>query len=249
MAKYADYCPIAVGVDVLGDRWTPLVIRELMVGASGFNEIHRGIPRMSRSMLSQRLRMLERRGLVHRETSGRGRPGRYTLTESGVVLTPIVWAIGHWAAEWVFGDPTEEDCDALSLLWRMHQHALPTALPADRTVIHLTLTGPGGAEGWLAIERRAVTVCTTDPGYDVDLVLEADTAQMHRWLLGMVPFRQLVGEGCVRLLGPTRLVRAFPTWFDVDYFAEGFRRAERRRAQQPVTAVPAPTGYVAARAG
>src|SRR3712207_9171304 len=79
---YADYCPIALGVDVLGDRWTPLVIRELMVGATGFNEIHRGVPKMSRTLLAQRLRLLERRGLVRREVSPRGRAGRYQLTRS-----------------------------------------------------------------------------------------------------------------------------------------------------------------------
>ena len=106
-SNYGDYCPIATGVDVLGDRWTPLVIRELMVGATGFNEIHRGIPRASRTLLAQRLRQLERWGLVERRVSGRGRPGRYTLTEAGQALTPIVWAMGHWAAEWVFGDPTD----------------------------------------------------------------------------------------------------------------------------------------------
>jgi DNA-binding HxlR family transcriptional regulator len=80
MARYADYCPIAYGVELLGDRWTPLVIRELMVGAAGFNEIHRGLPRMSRTMLAQRLRRLERRGFVRREPGARGQPGRYTLT-------------------------------------------------------------------------------------------------------------------------------------------------------------------------
>lgn len=237
MARYADYCPIAVGVDVLGDRWTPLVIRELMVGSSGFNDIHRGIPRMSRSMLAQRLRLLERRGLVDREAHERGRPGRYTLTEAGQALTPIVWAIGQWAAEWVFGDPTDEECDALSLLWRMHQHAVGSKLPERRTVVHMVLTGVGGAEGWLCFERGGVTVCKDDPGYDIDLAVEADTRQMHRWLIGMVPFRDLVADGFVRLLGPSRLARAFPSWFDVDFFAEGLRRAERRRARQE--AIPA----------
>jgi DNA-binding HxlR family transcriptional regulator len=233
MTRYADYCPISVGVDVLGDRWTPLVIRELMIGSTGFNEIHRGLPRISRSMLAQRLRMLERRGLVRHEVGGRGRPGRYTLTESGEAITPVVWAIGQWAAEWVFGDPTEEDCDALSLMWRMHQHAVPTRLPEQRTVIHMILTGTGGAQGWLVVDRRGITVCQTDPGLDVDLVVEGDTAQMHRWLIGLVPFKELLNDGVVRAVGPSRLARAFPTWFDVDFFAQGLRRAERRRQQVP----------------
>lgn len=236
MTNHADYCPIAVGVDILGDRWTPLVIRELMVGSSGFNEIHRGIPRVSRSLLAQRLRMLERRGLVSREVTKRGATGRYALTPAGESLTPIVWAMGHWAAEWVFGDPTDEDCDGLSLIWRAHQHAIPAKLPETRTIVHVVLTGTGGAEGWLDIERPGITVCKDDQGLDVDLALEADTAQMHRWLLGLVPFRDLVANGHARLLGPSRLARAFPTWFDTTFFSEGLRRAEQRRLQDAISA-------------
>ncbi|HSK25928.1 MAG TPA: helix-turn-helix domain-containing protein [Jiangellales bacterium] len=230
MHGYADYCPIAVGVEILGDRWTPLVIRELMVGSSGFNEIHRGVPRMSRSLLSQRLRLLENRGLVRRESLGRGRPSRYVLTPAGESITPIVWAIGHWAAEWIFRDPREEELDGQTLMWRMHQLTMPTALPVERTVIHLVLTGPGGARGWLDIKDREVTVCTTDPGYDVDLVVEGETRQMHRWLVGVVPFRRLLADGSVRVVGPSRLARAFPTWFNTSLFADGLRRADQRRA-------------------
>lgn len=232
MSRYADYCPISVGADILGDRWTPLVIRELMVGSSRFNEIHRGIPRMSRTLLAQRLRTLERRGLVRRESGGPGRPGSYLLTPSGEALTPIVWAMGHWAAEWLFGDPTDEDCDGRSLLWRLHQHAIPTKLPAQRTVVQLVLTGPGGTEGWLGIDRHGVSVCTEDPGYDIDLSIQADTAQLQRWLVGLAPFRSLVARGDVRILGPSRLARAFPTWFDTSFFAEGFRRAEQRQRRE-----------------
>ena len=236
MTRYADYCPITVGVDVLGDRWTPLVIRELMVGASGFNEIHRGIPKISRTQLAQRLRLLERRGLVRREPAAPGQSGSYTLTPAGESVTPIIWAIGQWAAEWFFGDPTDEECDGLSLMWRMHQHAIAAKLPQQRTVLHMRLTGPGAAEGWLDIQRGAVTVCKDDPGYDVDLAIEADTGQMQRWLIGLVPFRDLVAGGHARLLGPSRLARAFPTWFDTTFFAEGLRRAEQRHKRQAVPA-------------
>jgi DNA-binding HxlR family transcriptional regulator len=233
VANNSDYCPIAVGVDILGDRWTPLVIRELMVGSSGFNEIHRGIPRISRTLLAQRLRTLERRGLVSRDASTRGRAGHYRLTPAGESLTPVVWALGHWAAEWVFGDPSDEDCDGQSLLWRMHQLALPAMLPAaGRTVVRVLLTGPGRAEGWLVVERGGITVCTTDPGYDVGLTVEADTARMHSWLRGRVAFTSLLAAGEVTLTGPRRLARAFPTWFDTDLFAEGFRRGEERRRRE-----------------
>jgi DNA-binding HxlR family transcriptional regulator len=236
MTSYADYCPISGGVEVLGDRWTPLVIRELMVGAGGFNEIHRGIPRISRTLLAQRLRLLERRGLVRHSAGPDGRPGPYTLTPAGQGLTPIIWAMGHWAAEWTFGDPEDEDCDGLSLMWRLHQHAITAKLPQQRTVLQMTLTGAGAAEGWLNIDRGAITVCKDNPGYDIDLAIEANTGQMQRWLVGLVPFRELIANGHARLLGPSRLARAFPTWFDTSFFAEGIRRAGQRLKQQAVPA-------------
>jgi DNA-binding HxlR family transcriptional regulator len=235
MRSSNEYCPIAAGVDVLGDRWTPLVIRELMVGARGFNEIHRGIPRVSRTLLAQRLRELQRRGLVtHEPASRRGRPGVYTLTAAGQALTPIVWAMGHWAAEWVFADPEDEQCDGLSLIWRTHQVAVAAKLPQTRTVVHVVLTGQGGAQGWLDIARPGITVCKDDQGLPVDLALEADTAQMHRWLLGRVPFRDLVSNGDARFLGPTRLAKAFPTWFDTATYSDAMRRGDRRRLHDPV---------------
>lgn len=228
--SYADYCPISVGVDILGDRWTPLVIRELMVGCTGFNEIHRGLPKMSRSLLSQRLRTLERQGVVERRADRQA--VRYRLTDAGQALTPIVWAMGEWAAEWKFGDPADEDLDGLSVIWRMHQRALRPKLPAQRTVVHVVLTGGGGAQGWLDFDKGEVSVCKTDPGYDVDLAMRADTRAMHRWLVGLVPFRELVTSGEAMLIGPSRLARAFPGWFDTGYFAEGLRRGERRRARE-----------------
>jgi len=231
-----DYCPIAASVEVLGDRWTPLIIRELMVGAEGFNEIHRGIPRASRSLLAQRLRELERRGLVSHEAGRPGHQGVYALTEPGQALTPIVWAMGAWAAEWIFGDPRDEECDGLTLIWRTHQAAIPAKLPEARTVVHLVLTGAGGAQGWLDIQRPGITVCKDDQGLTVDLALEADTAQMHRWLVGLVPFRELVATKNARFLGPSRLARAFPTWFDTSLFARSLQRAQARGLQQARTA-------------
>ncbi|MBL7499978.1 helix-turn-helix transcriptional regulator [Frankia sp. CNm7] len=230
MPIHSDYCPISLGVEIIGDRWTPLIIRELMVGAGGFNEIHRGVPKMSRTLLAQRLRQLERHGLVTREAAERGRAGRYALTEAGESMTPIIWAIGHWAAEWLFDDPDDEDCDGLSLIWRMHQHAVADRLPHRRTVVHLDFTGPGAAEGWYAIEGSAITVCRDDPGLDVDLWLTAVTQQMHRWLVGRAPFRALLDGGHAELRGPSQLVRDFPTWFDTSFFAQGLLRAEQRRA-------------------
>ncbi len=229
MPIHSDYCPIALGVEILGDRWTPLVIRELSVGAEGFNDIHRGLPRMSRTLLAQRLRALERHGLISRAPAEAGRPGRYTLTESGQAITPIIWALGQWAAEWVFDDPDDEDCDGLSLVWRLHQIAVADRLPFERTLVHMILTGPGAAEAWLDVEAPVMTVCRDDPRQDTHLTVTANARQMHRWLLGRVPFRALSDTGDVEVHGPSPLARAFPTWFNTATFAPGQQRAERRR--------------------
>jgi DNA-binding HxlR family transcriptional regulator len=232
VSNYTEYCPITAGVDVLGDRWTPLVIRELTLGSTGFNEIHRGVPRMSRTILAQRLRQLEKQGVVTRSVGASGRSGSYRLTPAGQALSPVVWALGHWAAEWVFGGPKVDERDALGVLWRLHQFAIPEKLPAERTVVHMVLTGPGGAEGWLGIDGREVSVCREDPGYDVDLVVEGDTGQVQQWVVGRVGFTHLVRSGEVRVIGPSRLVRAFPFWFKTDSFATSMRRGVRRQTRE-----------------
>jgi DNA-binding HxlR family transcriptional regulator len=236
MTRYTDYCPIGTGVDIIGDRWTPLVIREISIGSTGFNEIHRGIPRVSRTLLSQRLRLLERHGLIRRETLGQGKATRYTLTDAGKELVPIIWSIGTWAARWLYTDPTEEVCDGLSLLWRMQQSADDATLPAARTVVHVILTGVGGAEGWIDIDSDGMTVCKDDQGKDVDLVVEGDTKQLYRWLFGIVAFRELVSAGHVRMIGPSRLARAFPTWFQQSSFGGELRRSARGLQQTPCSA-------------
>jgi DNA-binding HxlR family transcriptional regulator len=233
VTRYTDYCPIETGIEVLGDRWTPLVIRELSVGATGFNEIHRGIPRISRTLLAQRLRTLESRGLLRREPGTSGRTVRYTLTDAGAELVPTIRSIGSWAARWMYTDPTEQHCDGLSLLWRMHQRADEANLPTMPTVVHVILSGPGGTEGWLDVDRDGMTVCKSDQGKDVDLVVQADTGQMYKWLSGIVAFRELVSSGHIRLIGPSRLARAFPTWFTPAPFGEELRRSARRLQTRP----------------
>lgn len=223
MPTYREYCPIAVGAEFFGDRWTLLILRELFLGARRFNEIHRGLGRMSRTLLSQRLRELERRGVLEREVGETGRTSSYRLTESGQELEPIVWALGHWAARWSFGDPADEQLDAAWLVWRLHQNVITDALPAGRTVVQFVLDGPGGGEAWLVLDRGRSTACEIDPGFEVDMVVMGDNREMHRWLLGRTTFQELRRAGSVRLLGPTRLTRAFPNWFIATGFARSYR--------------------------
>ena len=144
--------------------------------------------------------------------------------------------MGHWAAEWVFGTRARTTATACRSIWRTHQLAVPARLPEARTVVQLVLTGTGGAQGWLDIERPGITVCKDDQGLAVDLALEADTAQMQRWLIGLVPFRDLIASGHARFLGPSRLAKAFPTWFDTALYSKSLSRGEQRRLRDAVPA-------------
>lgn len=143
-----------------------------------------------------------------------------------------MWSIGQWAARWLYTDPTEHDCDGESLLWRMHQRADQKNLPRTSTVVHVILTGVGGAEGWLEIDRDRMTVCKADQGKDVDFVVQGDTGQMYRLHAGIAPFRELIGSGHVQLIGPSRrLTRAFPIWFTPAPLGEELRRSSGPQAR------------------
>jgi DNA-binding HxlR family transcriptional regulator len=234
MATYDEYCPIAVGVEFFGDRWTPLVLREIMVGSHRFNEIHRGIPRISRSLLSQRLRELVSRGLAERHEDG---PGvEYHLTEAGTDLGPIIWGLGYWAARWAFGDPAKEQLDVAWLAWRMRQNIDIGRVPARRTTIEIRATGARGGRAWIVTEPRGATACQVDPGYEVDLVVHGDNASLHRWFVGRSELGAEVDAGRIRLHGPSVLVRAFPTWFIRNPLVDEVRRVARQERKTPVIA-------------
>ena len=214
MASYDEYCPIAVGVEFFGDRWTPLILRELLVGSYRFNDIHRGIPKISRTLLSQRLRTLASRGLVERTEDTQGI--EYHLTPAGADLQPIIWALGHWASRWAFGDPEKEQLDV--------------GWPTRRTTIELRATGHNSGRAWLVADKGGSTACQVDPGYEVDLVVHGDNAALHRWFVGRADLPDEIDAGRIRFNGPDRLVRSFPTWFiDDPMLAEvrHYARAER----------------------
>jgi DNA-binding HxlR family transcriptional regulator len=226
-STYGEYCPIAVGAEIFADRWTPLVLRELIVGCRRFNEIHRGIPKINRTLLTQRLRSLERRGVIERTT--RGGAVEYELTEAGRELQPVLWMLGQWAAKWSFGDPEDNQLEVGWLVWRLHQHVLVDKLPADRTVVEFVVSGPGGGNSWLVLDRGSSTACRIDPGYDVDMVVHGDNRALHEWLVGKTSFRKIQNSGAVRMIGPSRLTRAFSTWFDHSMFEEGLSAGRRMR--------------------
>lgn len=220
MKSYGEYCPIAMGAEAIGDRWTPLVIRELICGSERFTDIHRGVPRMSRTLLSQRLGQLQRIGLVERTPAG-----GYRLSAAGEELGNVIWQLGSWAMDWLLSNPDKEHYDGSHMMWRVRQRVLADALPVTRTVVHFNLHGAyRGQHTWLLLDPQGTTVCERDEGFDVDLRVETDIDELLRIWLGRSTWEQATRDGKLTLYGPRELVRAFPNWFGLSPFTASLTR-------------------------
>jgi DNA-binding HxlR family transcriptional regulator len=213
MRGYGQFCPISATAEVLTERWNPLVVRELWCGSTRFNEIRRGLPQMSPSMLSTRLKSLEHAGVVQRSDTDHGI--EYHLTEAGQELGPILLAMGKWGQRWVRGDADPDNLDASLLVWDMHRSVISDHLPDRRVVIAFRLEGSIDRRRhfWLVLETDAVDVCLSDPGFDVDIQVNAHVRSMIAYWMGSANWHDLVRSGEIELEGQRRLVRAIPTWF------------------------------------
>jgi DNA-binding HxlR family transcriptional regulator len=232
--SYGQYCPIAIGAEAIGDRWTPLILRELICGSERFSDIHRGVPRMSRTLLAQRLRQLERLELVERH------PGpTYHLSPAGRELEAVVWGLGDWAMRWHLGDPAKEQLDGAHLMWAVRQALVTENLPDRRTVLRFDF--PNARRGkvvWLILDPAGSTVCERDEGFDVDLYVKADIEQFMRIWIGRATWNDALAAGTLTLQGPRSLVRGFPRWFALSPFAT--RPATGGAHRTAATRMPAP---------
>ncbi len=225
MQRYGQYCPVAAALDLLGDRWTLLIVRDLLTGDMHFNELSRGLPRLSRTLLVKRLRFLEEVGVARRSPAEEGRTV-YGLTAAGEAVRPIVEALLVWGATWAFETPEPEDLDPLLLMWWMRRRVRTDQLPDDRVVIEFAFHGRD-ERYWLVLQREDVSVCLTPPGFDVDLWIEADLSSFFQVWLGRLDFVAAEAKGLVRVRGAPALERSFPRWFDWSPAAEGVRSVRR----------------------
>ena len=212
MQKYKQYCPVARASEILAERWTPLIVRELVAGSRRFNEIERGLPGISRGLLASRLRDLEHAGVIERLPGTASAAAGYHLTEAGLELRMVIEALGAWGTRWAFGEPAPEELDAGLLIWKIHQRIHRDLLPEGRTVVEFDFTGPRGRRVWLLLQPREVSVCVTPPGFDSDVVVRADLAFFYRLWLGQVEYDAAIRSGGVVVAGPQALVRQLPRW-------------------------------------
>ena len=214
MRTYGQYCPVARATEIFADRWTPLIVREMLDGARHFNEIERGLPGISRALLAERLRRLVTAGVVERATAGSGRATEYSLTPAGQELKGVVDALGQWGARWAFGEPGPDELDPVLLMWWMRRRVQPEHLPQRRVVLRFDLRGHRVGRYWLVMAPAEVSVCLQDPGFEVDLLVSADIAACYRVLFRRQSLADALRSGLIALDGPAALVRAFPTWWD-----------------------------------
>ena len=220
---YGQFCPVAVACEVFAQRWTPIILRELFAGAQQFNEIHRGIPLISRPLLARRLRELEAAGVITMQPLPTGRGHRYCLTEAGNEFRSVIEGLGAWGQRWTVR-VDRENLDPGFLLWNMRRRIATDNLPSHSVVVRLEFSGVaatyrGPLMYWLLLDRAQVDLCIEDPGFEVDLFVDADLAAMAKIWLGDVTFETVLRSGEVRVIGPRHLVKAFPSWLMLSRFA------------------------------
>lgn len=213
MPSYAQFCPVAKTSEVLCERWVPLILRELMCGSSRFGEIQRGVPTLSPSLLSRRLRQLEAAGVVHRQAEGRA--PRYELTPAGWELFPLVEAMGVWGQRWVRSDYTVEELDPAFLMWDIRRMVQARGLSPRECVVEFWIrdAAPRRSTYWMVVAPNAVDLCLIDPGKDVNLRVEAELRALTQVWMGDRSMPLAIDAGQITLLGPPRLAARFITWF------------------------------------
>jgi DNA-binding HxlR family transcriptional regulator len=202
MNKYGQYCPISRTAEVLGDRWTLHIVRDLLTGTSRFNELIRGNPGLSRALLSRRLDQLERSGVIAHEPNG-----DYRLTAAGQDLQPVVFGLAEWGARWTFGEPEPEELDPDLLLWWLHRRLDAGTFPDPRFVIYVHF--PDDPKRYWIVVEDDVSLCLHDPGFDVNLTVHSKVSTLYRTYLGHQTLREAFHDGQLDLSGSNAATRTF----------------------------------------
>jgi len=207
---YGQYCPIAKGAEIFAERWTPLIIRNLHVGAHTFTEILAGCPRISTTLLTQRLRSLERAGILERRSIPGSRGSLYYLTPAGQELVDVTLLLGNWGARWLELAP--EDYDPFVVLWAWKMNVVLDRLPQPRVVIGFSLRDRPSEKFWLLLQKPEAELCVKHPGYDEDLQVTTDTRTLTLVHTGRLEVHEAERAGTWHVAGTPSLARALTGW-------------------------------------
>lgn len=224
IGSYRQFCPVAMAAEVLCTRWTVVLLREFVAGSTRFNELRRGVPRMSPALLSQRLKELEGAGIVAR-TASMSDPGlfEYHLTESGRELQPIVEAFGVWGQRRIEANLSLRHLDVQLLMWDMRRNLNTTPMPVRRNVVQFVYPELTATQRswWLIVDPdTGVDLCSIDPGFDVDLYVSVDLRTMTAIWMGLDTVRAAVSTHRMLLTGDRQLSSAMQTWLGLSPFAK-----------------------------
>jgi DNA-binding HxlR family transcriptional regulator len=227
MGEYGQFCPVALGAEIFAERWTPLILRELLNGSRRFSELQKGMPRISRNLLVQRIAALEQAGVIERHPLTSGRGFDYRLTKAGEELRPVVVALGAWGHKWAALELREDNLDPGLLMWFLRRRVKVDRLPPGRMVARFDLHGAERRSArlqeaqsfWLVLERPEVELCVNDPGFDVDLIVRAELAALTRVYLGQLSLAEAMRAGSVQLSGPRAQRSGLRQWLGVSPFA------------------------------
>jgi DNA-binding HxlR family transcriptional regulator len=223
-SSYNQFCPVSMAAEIICSRWTLLVLRELSLGSSRFNELRRGLPNMSPALLSKRLKDLEAAGIVI-HTAAEREPGvlEYRLTDAGNELRPLIEAIGVWGHRWVTTEATLKNLDANLLMWDIRRNIDTTPMPPRRNTIQFIFNDRPTSERnyWLIVEPdNEVDLCLLDPGFDVDLYVSTDLRTMTEIWLGYTAIGRASEVGRLVLTGNSKLAADLRTWLKLSVFAK-----------------------------
>lgn len=213
MKGYGQYCPISRSAELLGDRWTLHIVRDLLTGTTRFNELIRGNPGLSRALLSRRLDQLQRSGVVAHDPDG-----SYRLTPAGESLQPVIFGLAAWGAQWAFGEPQPDELDPDLLMWWLHRRLDASELPDPRYVVFVDFRDHP-KRYWIVVEDEP-SLCLSDPGFEVDLTIRSDRSTLYRTYLGHDTLSDASRAGDVDLIGSRAAVQRFLEAFQPSPVAE-----------------------------
>ncbi len=216
---YGQFCPIAKAMEVIGEKWTLLIVRELLMGGSRFNELQRGLTHISPTLLTKRLAALEAEGLIVKRKIPGQRGYEYFPTESCHELMPIMEHIGQWGMRWARESMDEDDFDLELLMLYLQRSVQPDKLPGRETVIRFNFTdNTDFAHWWLVVADEDVDVCVHDPGKEVDVYFNVDLRTMCELWMGDVSYKRAIADGKLQLVGPKALTRNVRDWLQPSIF-------------------------------
>ena len=219
--EYGQFCPVAKATEVLGEKWTILVIRELLMGGTRFNELQRGLSMISPTILTKRLNALADQGLVVKKKIPGQKGYEYFPTQSCKELLPVIKGLGDWGMRWTLGNLKETDYDVQLLMLYLQRSILVDKLVGKETVIRFKFTDINDApDWWLIAADTKVDVCTKDPFKDVDVYLTSSIRTFVDIWMGQLPYKKAVRESQIKVIGPTAMTNNIFSWMDMSMFAD-----------------------------